>query len=110
MLSCIRGDIYLVDCEGEGHEQRGRRPGVIIQNDVGNHYSPTTIVAYITSRSKASLPTHVTIDKEIMYKNSIIMLEQIQTVDKKRLSRYISHLSTHKIDEINKALHISLGL
>lgn len=93
----LRGDIYLIDCKGEGHEQKGIRPCVIIQNNIGNHYSPTTIVAYITAKMKAPLPTHVLIGEEIMNRDSTIMLEQMQTVDKKRLIYQIGTLPIDKI-------------
>ncbi len=111
----IRGDICYVRIgnEGVGCEQKGDRYAVIIQNNKGNKYSSTVIVALITSAiHKAKLPTHV----EINYSNSgipepsIILCEQIRTVDKQRLERIVGHLSENKKQELNKALSISLGL
>ena len=109
-----RGDIYFVKLEaGVGSEQNGARPVVILQNDVGNKFSPTVIVASITSRVgiKAKLPTHYFINTEDgLQAPSIILLEQIRTIDKKRLDSYIGHLSQKNIDGVNEALLISVGL
>ena len=108
-----RGDIYFVKLEaGVGSEQNGARPVVILQNDVGNKFSPTVIVASITSRVgiKAKLPTHYFINTEDgLQAPSIILLEQIRTIDKKRLDSYIGHLSQKNIDGVNEAVLISLG-
>ena len=108
-----RGDIYFVKLEaGVGSEQNGARPAVILQNDVGNKFSPTVIVASITSRVgiKAKLPTHYFINTEDgLQAPSIILLEQIRTIDKKRLDSYIGHLSQKNIDGVNEAVLISLG-
>ena len=108
-----RGDIYFVKLEaGVGSEQNGARPAVILQNDVGNKFSPTVIVASITSRVgiKAKLPTHYFINTEDgLQAPSIILLEQIRTIDKKRLDSYIGHLSQKNIDGVNEAILISLG-
>ena len=86
---------------------------MILQNDVGNKYSPTTIVAAITSRiKKAKLPTHVELDSSSysLEKDSVILLEQIRTIDKRRLKEKIAHLDEETMAEIDRALQISLGL
>lgn len=109
-----RGEIYFANLgEGVGSEQNGVRPVIVIQNDVGNKYSPTTIVALITSMSKKlNLPVHLEISKEesSLPQNSVILLEQIRTIDKKRLIRKISKLDESIADNINNRLKISLGL
>ena len=108
-----RGDIYYANLNPViGSEQGGRRPVLIISNDVGNKHSPTVIVAPITSRinTKAKLPTHYFINTENgLQAPSIILLEQIRTIDKKRLDSYIGHLSQKNIDGVNEAILISLG-
>lgn len=99
--------------DGVGSEQRGLRPVVIIQNDVGNTYSPTTIVSPITSRlySKSNLPTHLYLPAEGgLLRPCVVMLEQVRTVDKSRLGKYIGVLSKSKIAELNQALAVSIGL
>lgn len=110
----LRGDIFYADLgRGIGSEQKGYRPVLVIQNDVGNKFSPTVIVASITSRVgiKAKLPTHYFMNTEDgLQAPSIILLEQIRTIDKKRLDSYIGHLSDMHIDGIDKALAISVGL
>ena len=109
-----RGDVYLADLSPvQGSEQGGVRPVVIIQNDTGNKYSPTVIVAAITGRiNKAKIPTHVEIEKSKykLDKDSVILLEQIRTVDKKRLKEKLTYLSDEKMKEIDNAIGISLGL
>ena len=104
----LRGDIYYADLgHGVGSEQEGCRPVVIIQNNVGNKYSPTVIVASITSKAgeKAKLPTHYYIDTGGDLKlPSIVLLEQLRTVDKRRLGNFIGHLSEKHICGINHAL------
>ncbi len=110
----LRGDLYYADLgHGIGSEQQGERPVVIIQNNIGNKHSPTVIVAAITSktRSKAKLPTHYYIDAEDgLEQPSIVLLEQIRTIDKRRLSGYIGRLNEAHIRGINHALAISIGL
>lgn len=109
-----RGDIYYADLSPVvGSEQGGIRPVLIIQNDIGNKYSPTVIIAAITSQiNKAKLPTHV----EISYteyglnKDSVILLEQIRTIDKRRLKDKIGHINNELMQQVNDALMISLGL
>ncbi len=108
-----RGEIYYADLSPVvGSEQGGVRPVLIIQNDVGNKYSPTVIVSAITSQlGKAKLPTHIELPAERynLPKNSVALLEQIRTLDKRRLQEKITTLSPDKMREVNKALLISLG-
>ena len=109
-----RGDIYYADLSPVvGSEQRGIRPVLIIQNDVGNRYSPTVICAAITSRmNKAKLPTHIEIDSrrcQIM-KDSVILLEQIRTIDKQRLKDMIGHLDKERMRSVDEAIRVSLAL
>mgnify|MGYP000409925735 CR=1 FL=1 len=109
-----RGDIYYAELNPViGSEQGGTRPVLIISNDIGNKHSPTVIVAPITSRvhTKAKLPTHTLIkDFEGLDKNSIILLEQIRTIDKQRLREYLGALDRRFLDSADKALAISIGL
>ena len=109
-----RGDIYYADLSPVvGSEQGGLRPVLIIQNDIGNRYSPTVIAAAITSRmSKTHLPTHIDIyaDKVGLAKNSVILLEQIRTLDKRRLKEKMGHLDPVMMDQVNTAIAISFGL
>ena len=109
-----RGDIYYADLSPVvGSEQGGIRPVLIIQNDVGNRYSPTVICAAITSRmNKAKLPTHIEIDSrrcQIM-KDSVILLEQIRTIDKQRLKDLIGHLDKERMKSVDEAIMVSLAL
>ncbi|KMT21111.1 mRNA interferase eNdoA [Clostridium cylindrosporum DSM 605] len=110
-----RGDIYYADLSPViGSEQGGIRPVLIVQNDVGNKYSPTIIVAAITSQiNKAKLPTHIEInsqDYDGLNKDSVILLEQIRTIDKKRLKEKVGSISSDLISKVDEALTISLGL
>lgn len=109
-----RGDIFYADLSPVvGSEQGGTRPVLIIQNDIGNQYSPTTIVAAITSQvSKAKLPTHVELPAKLcgLDKDSVVLTEQIRTIDKKRLKEKVSSLDEGTLKKINEALDISLGL
>ena len=106
-----KGEIYFADFNtGMGSEQLGIRPVVIIQNDMGNKFSPTVIVAAITSQRKKDLPTHVKIRIEGLPGESIIMLEQIRTIDKSRLMCYAGKLDEEAIKRVESALGISLGL
>ena len=113
-MSVRRGDIYYADLSPVvGSEQGGLRPVLIIQNDIGNKYSPTVIAAAITSRmSKARLPTHIDIyaDKVGLAKDSVILLEQIRTLDKRRLKEKMGHLDDAVMDHVNTAIAISFGL
>lgn len=109
-----RGDIYYADLRPVvGSEQGGVRPVLIVQNDMGNRYSPTVICAAITSKmNKAKLPTHVALeaDKYGVVKDSVILLEQVRTIDKSRLKEKVCHLDSQVIDKINLALKVSLSL
>lgn len=109
-----RGDIYYADLSPViGSEQGGIRPVLIIQNDVGNKYSPTVICAAITSRmNKAKLPTHIEIDARRcqIIKDSVILLEQIRTIDKRRLKDLIGHLDKERMKKVDEAIRVSLSL
>lgn len=109
-----RGEIYDVDLSPViGSEQGGKRPCLIVQNDMGNKHSPTTIIATITtSHTKKKLPTHVEISKEEsgLHSNSIILLEQIRTIDEKRIRDKSGQLSKEKMEEVNRSLGISFGI
>jgi mRNA interferase MazF len=109
-----RGDIYYADLRPViGSEQGGVRPVLIVQNDTGNKHSPTVICAAITSKmNKAKLPTHVEIDadKYGIIKDSVILLEQVRTIDKTRLKEKVCHLDPDFLKKIDKALLISLSL
>lgn len=109
-----RGDIFYADLRPViGSEQGGVRPVLIIQNDVGNKHSPTVICAAITSKmNKAKLPTHVEIDagRYEIVKDSVILLEQLRTIDKKRLKDRICHLDMEILELVNQALMVSLDL
>ena len=109
-----RGDIFYADLSPVvGSEQGGVRPVLIVQNDVGNRHSPTVICAAITSRmNKAKLPTHIELDanKYQLVKNSVVLLEQIRTIDKQRLKDYVCHLDNGIMKKIDEALRISFSL
>ncbi|WMJ76984.1 MULTISPECIES: type II toxin-antitoxin system PemK/MazF family toxin [unclassified Sedimentibacter] len=107
-----RGDVFYADLSPVvGCEQGGIRPVLIIQNDIGNRYSPTVIVVAITSKLKKELPTHVEIGcMEPLQKNSVVLLEQIRTIDRIRLLEYIGSLSELRMNSIDQALSLSLGL
>ena len=113
-MNISRGDIYYADLSPViGSEQGGIRPVLIIQNDIGNKYSPTVIVTAITSQiNKAKLPTHIEISAEEygLNKDSVILLEQLRTIDKKRLREKIGHLNENFMLRVDEALSISLGL
>lgn len=109
-----RGDIYYADLSPVvGSEQGGMRPVLIIQNDVGNKYSPTVIVAAITSRDeKAGLPTHIIINPEdsCLPKRSTVLLEQIRTIDKRRMKRCLGSLPAKQMQLIDQAILLSFGI
>lgn len=109
-----RGDIYYADLRPViGSEQGGVRPVLIIQNDIGNKHSPTVICAAITSKmNKAKLPTHVELDcnRYDIMKDSVILLEQLRTIDKKRLKDKVCHLDSDILSKVNQALLVSLEL
>lgn len=113
-MSVKRGDVYYADLRPVvGSEQGGVRPVLIIQNDMGNRYSPTVICAAITSQlHKAKLPTHVALDSHRygIVKDSVILLEQVRTIDKSRLREKVCHLDEEALKKINSALAISLSL
>ena len=114
MNNIRRGDIFYADLSPVvGSEQGGLRPVLIVQNDVGNRYSPTVIAAAITSKmSKARLPTHIDVfgDKVGLLKDSVILLEQIRTLDKTRLKEKMGHLDDTTMNEVNNAITVSFGL
>ena len=109
-----RGDISYADLSPVvGSEQGGIRPVLIIQNDIGNKHSPTVICAAITSKiNKAKLPTHIEIDasKYQIVKNSVVLLEQIRTIDKRRLKDLVCHIDQKLMNKVDEALKISLEL
>lgn len=109
-----RGDIFFADLSPVvGSEQGGTRPVLVLQNDIGNQYSPTTIVAAITSQiSKAKLPTHVEVTAKGsgLEKDSVILLEQIRTIDKSRLKEKVTSLNEEIMNKVGQAVEISLGL
>lgn len=112
-LTIKRGDIYYADLSPVvGSEQGGMRPVLVIQNNIGNKYSPTTIIAAITGRiEKPKMPTHVGITVEDgVSKNSVILTEQIRTIDKQRLKEKVTTLSASKMHAVDKALIISIHL
>lgn len=107
-----RGELYYADLSPVvGSEQGGVRPVIVIQNDVGNKYSPTVIVAAVTSKiTKAKIPTHVEVDTSFgLSMDSVVLLEQIRTIDKRRLKERIGVVNDAKLKEINKAIYVSLG-
>lgn len=109
-----RGDIFYADLSPVvGSEQGGTRPVLVLQNDIGNQYSPTTIIAAITSQiSKAKLPTHVEVKAATsgLEKDSVILLEQIRTIDKSRLLEKVTALNDEVMEKVRRAIEISLGL
>ncbi|AQW21730.1 PemK family transcriptional regulator [Lentilactobacillus curieae] len=108
-----RGDIFYADLSPViGSEQGGMRPVLIVQNDIGNHYSPTVIVSAITARiSKPKMPTHVGIKAgDGIERDSVILLEQIRTIDKQRLKDKVTHLNPAIMTKVDKAIKISLGI
>lgn len=113
-MTVKRGDIYYADLSPViGSEQGGMRPVLIVQNDVGNKYSPTVIAAAITSqKDKSNLPTHIKLETDNcgLSKESIVLLEQIRTIDKKRLKERMGKLDESAMNDINRALSISFGL
>ncbi len=113
-MTVHRGDIYYADLSPVvGSEQGGMRPVLIVQNDVGNKHSPTVIAAAITSqREKAKLPTHIEVNGGTcgLAKDSVVLLEQIRTLDKKRLKEKMGTLDVNSMSAVNSALSISFGL
>ena len=113
-MNIKRGDIFYADLSPVvGSEQGGVRPVLIVQNDVGNKFSPTVIAAAITSQqSKAKLPTHIQLGAQEcgLMKDSVVLLEQIRTLDKKRLKEKMGCLDTQAMNQVNRAITISFGL
>ena len=113
-MNIRRGDIFYADLSPViGSEQGGLRPVLIVQNDIGNKYSPTVIAAAITSKmNKAKLPTHIDVPGEDagLARDSIILLEQIRTIDKKRLKEKMGHLDDETMISVNNAIEVSFGL
>lgn len=113
-MNIKRGDIYYADLSPVvGSEQGGLRPVLIVQNDIGNKYSPTVIAAAITSQqTKAKLPTHIRINASNcgLSKDSVVLLEQVRTIDKQRLKEKMGELDENSMYGINKALSVSFGL
>ena len=121
-MTCKRGDIFYADLSPVvGSEQGGLRPVLIIQNDVGNRYSPTVIAAAITSRmGKAKLPTHIDVTvggtssvggaPSGLSRDSVILLEQVRTIDKRRLRERMGHLDETVMERVNAAIAVSFGL
>lgn len=108
-----RGDLFFANLNPvKGSEQGGKRPVAILQNDVGNKFSPTVIVAAITSRTrkKANMPTHVSLDNAALEKDSQVLLEQIRTLDKTRLIKKVGKLTQDEMRAIDNSLEISLSL
>ncbi len=112
MKEIKRGEIYSADFgAGFGSEQGGIRPILILQNDKGNKYSPTTIVAAITSKkTKTALPTHVKINADGLKTESTVLLEQIRTIDKARLGECIGKLDSKTLAAVDRAIVVSLGI
>ena len=114
MMSVKRGEIYYADLSPVvGSEQGGIRPVLIIQNDVGNRYSPTVIAAAITSKlDKAKLPTHISLDAVScgLAKDSVVLLEQVRTLDKQRLKERMGELGSTDMHRVDNALSVSFGL
>lgn len=113
-MTIKRGDIYYADLSPVvGSEQGGIRPVLIVQNDVGNKFSPTVIAAAITSqRFKTNLPTHIQVNAQYcgLSKDSIVLLEQVRTIDKKRLKEKMGNLDDTDMSRVNRALSVSLGI
>ena len=113
-MEIVRGDIYYADLSPVvGSEQGGVRPVLVVQNNVGNKYSPTVIIAAITSQlDKAKLPTHIELNKDEynLQKDSVVLLEQLRTLDKRRLKEKVSSIDNFKMHQVDVAMMISLGI
>lgn len=119
MIQVKRGDIFYADLSPVvGSEQGGLRPVLIVQNDVGNRYSPTVIAAAITSKTgKTKLPTHIDVlcaNSSVgdlgLARDSVILLEQVRTIDKQRLKEHIGHLDEYTMQKVNNAISVSFGI
>ena len=108
----MRGEMYYADLNPViGSEQGGLRPVLILQNNIGNKHSPTVVVAAITSRmGKPKLPTHVRLGTGRLSKDSIVLLEQIRTIDKRRLCEFIGRVTDHEMEHVEGALLVSIGM
>ncbi|MBR0232476.1 MAG: type II toxin-antitoxin system PemK/MazF family toxin [Synergistaceae bacterium] len=111
-MNIKRGDIYYATFDAAvGSEQNGERPVLIIQNDTGNRWSPTVIVAAVSNRiKKTALPTHVEIDADFLAKDSIALLEQVRTIDKLRLGNFLGAVDNETMSKIDEAIKISMGV
>lgn len=110
-ITVKRGQVFFADLgTTQGSEQGGYRPVLIIQNDVGNAYSTTTIVAPITSATKKFLPTHYLIGNHNGLRSGLVLCEQIRTIDKSRLRRYVCEFTAEQMQEVNKCIMNSLGM
>jgi len=112
-LEIKRGEIYFADLSPViGSEQGGIRPVLIVQNDIGNKYSPTIIAAAVTSKlNKSKLPTHIELPKSVgLNKESVVLLEQIRTIDKRRLKDKIGELTPSLMQKVNDAILVSFGI
>ncbi len=107
-----RGDVFYADLEPIiGSEQGGVRPVLVVQNNVGNKYSPTVVVLPISSAKKTNIPTHIRIcNSKILLKNSVILAEQIRTIDRNRLQNYVCSVEMEVMAKVDKALKISMGV
>lgn len=113
MKAIRRGDIFYADLSPAiGSEQGGTRPVLIVQNNVGNYHSPTVIVAVLTSKTKKHLPTHISIHsgEGNITMDSTVLLEQLRTIDKFRLQKYVGSVSDDTMDRVDRAMLVSLGL
>ena len=114
MANIRRGDIYYADLRPVlGSEQGGVRPVLILQNDIGNKYSPTTIIAALSSQIKPTLPVHVMIHKNIkngLVSDSVVLLEQLRTIDKERIKERIGHVDDRDMNRILEALRVSIAI
>ncbi len=113
MKEIKRGDVYYADLRPVvGCEQGGVRPVLIIQNDKGNHFSPTIIVAPLTGRKKNRMPTHVEVEKSVygLRKNSVILLEQVRTIDRARVMGYIGSMDADTMEKVDRAISVSMGI
>lgn len=112
-MECKRGDVFFADLgDGIGSEQIGKRPVLIIQNNIGNKHSTTVIIAPITSKlCKTKLPTHHYVkDNKFLPANSLVLLEQVRTIDKVRLMGFLGHINSKEMKNINEKINVSLGL
>jgi len=111
MERVYKGQIYLAHLKGIGSEQQGKRPVVILQNNTGNRHSPTTIIAPITTADRRRmLPVHVTVRNNQLFQGSMVLLEQIQVMDKSRLGKHLCDLNETELENVDKAIRISFAL